>query len=199
MFLCYFLCAPASCMGKLWSLVLTRTPQSTHLGGSELSAAPVHVDLVLPHEGKFPGAVHEARAEQTPLPQVQGLLDACGREPQQDVTQDTEGACPHPVGDQVSTRWVLWAPQCCTDEGLYLPHGTSPSRAGCLQPRPSSSDRSGQHGAGPEAPGRRAHKVPAAERTPNHEGTGSSRGLPWLVMGAQHIPWLNSPPWAAGK
>ena len=83
--LCYFLYQLPTCQSSgVW--FSARTPENTHLGGFKLPAAPIHVDFVLPHEGKFPGAVHESRAQQAPLPQVQGLLNACRRKTQQDAS-----------------------------------------------------------------------------------------------------------------
>lgn len=54
-----------------------RDTEARYLGVAGIPTAPVHVDLVLPQEGQFPGAVHEARAEQPPLAQAQWLFDAC--------------------------------------------------------------------------------------------------------------------------
>lgn len=84
-------------------------------------------------------------------------------------------------------------PRATRRRGLYLLHGTSLSKAGCLQPRPSSSDRSGQHGAGPEAPGRTGRRVPAAgveAESPGHSGlpvgTGASLSpAPTHLLGQQ--------------
>lgn len=187
-FLCYFLPVPASYTSKLYRVWFSaRTPESTHLGGFKLPAAPIHVDFVLPHEGKFPGAVHESRAQQAPLPQVQGLLNACRGRTQRDASHYNGGPCPHPTGGlrrctSVGAGGYPTAdpshnvPRAIRRRGLYLLPGTSLSRAGYLQPRPSSSDRSGQHGAGPEAPGMRGHRVPAAGVEATSQGHSGLRG-----------------------
>lgn len=82
-FFCCFLPVPASYTSRI--CFLANAAEGTHLGGFELTAAPIHVNFVLPHEGKLPGAVHESRAQQAPLTQVQGLLNACGKNKQSDA------------------------------------------------------------------------------------------------------------------
>lgn len=129
--------------GPAWGPQLTQS----YLGGPQLPTAPVHVDAVLAQEGEFPWAVHESRAEQASLPQVKGLLDPC---------REHTGALPGS-----SLRY----PQVPTRENPHLPHGTSPSRADCPQPGPSSSGKSGQHGAGPVAPGKTRRTGPATGGT----------------------------------
>lgn len=91
-----------------------------------------------------------------------------------------------PAGDNTEVPHLgqAWgAPPAPTWEDSHLPHGTSPSRAGCPRPGPSSSGKSGRHGAGPAAPGRTRRTGPAiggikvTEGSPG--GSGQVRPGPW--------------------
>lgn len=88
-----------------------------------------------------------------------------------------------PAGDNTVVPYLgqVWGgPPAPTQEGPHLPHGTSPSRADCPRPGPSSSGKSGRHGAGPAAPGKTKRTGPAAGGRRVTEGSpgGSSQVRP---------------------
>ena len=90
---------------------------------------------------------------------------------------------------------------------VYLPRGTSPSTAGCLQPGSSSTCRSEPPAAGLWEPGRWARTEPAAHthtqthtstHTNTHRLKHSSQTTHWLHIWT-HVLCFTAPLWAAGR